>query len=291
MIFRLFTLFFCSLLFCNISAQRLDASDKSESSVRKYRSIINKNKQLVSFIEYSFTQRGVPKHMKNLAIIESHLDQRQVSSAGAAGVWQFMTGHANDLGLSEADRSDMYKSTKAATSSLIRLYNKYQNWVTVVAAYNCGEGNISKAMQRAGSKNYTVFKSFLPAETQNHVQKYLNASYATGELDEVLQDFYKTIPTTKIKSDQPEIDYKTFTENTLKNQDKLNLREMPINAGYNLSVILKYLQIDKNEFLKWNLALEKNLNETGEGILILPLELMDVFTINKYKILQESLNN
>lgn len=101
-----------------------------------------------------------------------------------------MTPHGNKYGLSERDRSDIYRSTKAAVNSLTNLYNKYGNWVTVIAAYNCGEGNIQKAINKAGSNKYTDFYMYLPAETINHVQKYLNASYASGELVEVLNDYY-----------------------------------------------------------------------------------------------------
>ena len=201
------------------------------------------------FIEYSFTQRGVPKHLRNLAIIESNLDKTQVSTAGASGIWQFMIGHANDYGLTESNRADMYKSTKAVTNSLINLYNKYQNWVTVVAAYNCGEGNVNKAMQKAGSKKYTDFDSYLPAETQNHVQKYLNACYATGELNAVLQDYYKTPVKVKDKPAEQSVDIKKFKENTQKNRAKIDLIETNINGAYRLDIILKYFKVDRVQFL------------------------------------------
>ncbi|KIA85485.1 lytic murein transglycosylase [Kaistella jeonii] len=282
-------LFSCVISSQNIFAQRLTATDTSEKSVRRYQNVINNNKQLVRFIEYCFTKRNIPKHMRNLAIIESGLDKSQVSSAGAAGVWQFMTGHANDYGLTESDRSDMYKSTKAVSNSLINLYNKYHNWVTVVAAYNCGGGNVNKAMQRAGSKNYTDFESFLPLETQNHVQKYLNACYATGELNSVLQDYYKTPVKQKETPNKQSVDIKKFKENTVKNQGKIDLMETTINGAYHLDTILKYLKIEKSQFLKWNPELERNLAQKGESILILPKNLMDMFTINKYRILTESL--
>lgn len=275
--------------FSELSAQTLGATDTSESSVRKYQNIINNNKQLVRFIEYTFTTKGIPKHMRNLAIIESHLDQNQVSAAGATGVWQFMTDHANEHGLTTSDRSDMYKSTKTAANSLINLYNKYKNWITVVAAYNCGQGNINKAMQKADSKQYADFAAYLPQETQNHVRKYLNACYATGELDAVLEDYYKrSLKAKKVKS-QETVDYEKFKANTIKNADKINLIQTPVNGGYDLDVIAKYLKIEKSEVLKWNPDLEKNLMERGEGILLLPRNLTDLFTINKYKILTDSL--
>ena len=287
---KYYLLLFCAICSTQVYAQRLEATDTSEQSVRKYQNIIKNNKQLVRFIEYSFTSRGIPKHMRNLAIIESHLNRHSVSVAGASGIWQFMEGHANDVGLTESDRNDMYKSTKAATSSLIRLYNKYRNWVTVVAAYNCGEGNISKAMTKAGSKKYTDFKNFLPAETQNHVQKYLNASYATGELEEVLQDYYKT-PTVKKKIEKKVI---VEAKSNIKAKEvtlqiSSDLGQTTINGAYHLDVIAEYLKISKDEILRLNPGIEKNLKERGESTLLLPKELMDTFTINKYKILASSL--
>lgn len=277
------------LSFSELSAQTLGATDTSESSVRKYQNIIKNNKQLVKFIEYTFTTKGIPKHMRNLAIIESHLDRNQVSVAGATGVWQFMIDHANEHGLTEADRSDMFKSTKTAANSLINLYNKYKNWITVVAAYNCGQGNINKAIQKAGSNKYTDFSQYLPLETQNHVQKYLNACYAFGELNAVLEDYYKRPIKAKSTKTKQTVDYEQFTANTIKNADKINLVQTPINGGYDIEVISKYLKIEVSEILKWNPDLEKNLVERGEGILNLPRNLMDLFAINKYKILTDSL--
>lgn len=138
---RKFLTFFLVLLITGHCAAQLTATDTSDKSVRYYRNIIQQNRQLVGLIEYTFTSRGVPKHLRNLAIIESGLNHNIESGAGAKGVWQLMTEHANHYGLSETDHSDMYKSTKTVVNSLINLYNKYWNWVTVVAAYNCGEGS------------------------------------------------------------------------------------------------------------------------------------------------------
>jgi membrane-bound lytic murein transglycosylase D len=118
----------------------------------EYKSIINANREIVDFIEYSLVQKGLPRHLRNLALIESHFNRNIASGAGAVGVWQFMTAHANQYGLTEQNRTDLYKSTKTAVS-LANLYKKYNNWITVVAAYNCGEGNIAKA---CGSKLYSI---------------------------------------------------------------------------------------------------------------------------------------
>lgn len=277
-------LMICMAVFCTMPAQ-LTATDTSARSVRHYRGIIQHNRQLVNFIEYTFTQRGVPKHMRNLAIIESGLDHNVVSHAGAKGVWQFMAEHANAYGLSEQDRSDMYKSTKTAVNSLINLYNKYGNWVTVVAAYNCGEGNIRKAMDKAGSDRYTAFSAFLPSETQNHVLKFLNACYATGELQQVLTDYYKT--SGAHTAARPT---KTITPSARHfKKNRSNLSETTLNSAYNIELIAQFLNTPVSKILSWNPQLEKNLSAHGESIFYLPRNLMLDFEINRNKILNASL--
>ncbi len=285
-------LIFCLLISFDAFSQQLTASDTSEKSVRHYQSIIKNNRQLVNFIEYTFRSRGVPKHMRNLAIIESGLDHQIVSHAGAKGMWQFMVDHANEYGLSDEDRSDMYKSTKTAAVSLINLYNKYGNWITVVAAYNCGEGNIQKAMNKAGSKKYTDFDAYLPLETQNHVKKFLNACYATGELDQVLSNYYKTPTPAKKVATKAKPVAKTEKISKAKTSNlviKDGLSDTTINAAYDLDVIADFFKISKTEILNWNPNIEKNLLEKGESQFFLPDNMMIEFKINKNKLLNSSL--
>lgn len=284
---------FSLLLSATIDAQ-LTASDTSEKSVRRYQNVIKNNRQLIRFIEYSLHSRGVPIHMRNLAIIESGLDHEIVSSAGATGLWQFMIPHANQYGLSAEDRTDMYKSTKTAVNSLISAYNKYGNWVTVVAAYNCGDGNIKKAMDRAGSKRYTDFAPYLPAESRGHVQKFLNASYATGELSQVLNDYYKTAPAPKKNTVAAKTKEPKQTEEKPKPVKKFvtgkkGFEEYTINSAYNIDVIAEFLKISKTDILKWNPNIEKKLAVTGESTFFLPENKMIEFKLNRNKILSDSL--
>lgn len=272
---------FFIILNSTYSAQGLTASDTSEQSVRRYQSVIKSNRQLVDFIEYTFVKKGIPRHLKNLAVIESGLDHTQVSHAGAKGLWQFMSGHANDYGLTDDNRTDMYKSTKTAAISLQNLYRKYGNWVTVVAAYNCGEGNIQKAMTKAGSRAYTDFAPYLPSETQNHVKKYLNAGYATGELEQILND-YRNFTTSK-KALAP--------FNSKYSNSQANLAETKLNGAFDIDEIAEWLDINKEEILAWNPKLEKELNEKGESNFYLPKDLMVNFLMNKNEILNNSLKN
>lgn len=279
---KLLLVTFCFFIPKNIFCQQLNASDTSESSIKRIQALINQNRELVKFIEYSLKSKGIPKHMRNLAIIESSLDHRVVSHAGAKGLWQFMVEHANHYGLADSERSDIYKSTKTVVHSLIHLYNKYGNWVTVVAAYNCGEGNIRKAMRKARSKKYTVFASYLPAETQKHVKKFLNACYATGELNEVLNDYYKTPSIKKTANIDTKNQY-------IRENPKKELAETFINSAYNLDKIAESLKISISDILKWNPQIEKNLVEKGESPLYLPNDTMVFFESNRNKILSESL--
>ncbi|ROH97647.1 lytic transglycosylase domain-containing protein [Chryseobacterium daecheongense] len=260
-----------------VKGQFLSASDTSESSVKRYKSIINSNKEIVEFIEYSLVQKGLPKHLRNLALIESHFDRTITSHAGAVGVWQFMTSHANQYGLSEQNRTDLYKSTKTAVISLASLYKKYNNWITVVAAYNCGEGNIAKAMSAAGSSQYHIFYKYLPEETINHVKKYLNACYATGELQSVLANYNNSRMNTVF-----------FAEGGSR-KNNASLSETEINAGFNLDVIADELKINVDEILAWNPGIMEELQNKGESLFYLPMDLMPDFLLKKNKILSRSI--
>lgn len=260
-----------------VNAQFLNASDTSESSVKRYKSIINSNKDIVNFIEYSLVEKGLPKHLRNLALIESHFNSNITSGAGAVGIWQFMTAHANQYGLTQQDRNDIFKSTKTAAISLGKLYKKYNNWVTVVAAYNCGEGNIAKAMASAGSTQYHVFYKYLPAETINHVKKYLNACYATGELQSVLSNYNSSRMNT------------VFFVNGGSKIDNSQLSETDINAGFNLNVIADELDVDMDKLLSWNPGINEELQQKGESTLYLPTDLMPDFLLRKNKILSRSI--
>lgn len=258
------------------NAQFLTASDTSESSVKRYKSIINANREIVDFIEYSLVQKGLPRHLRNLALIESHFNRNIASGAGAVGVWQFMTAHANQYGLTEQNRTDLYKSTKTATVSLANLYKKYNNWITVVAAYNCGEGNIAKAMTAANSTQYHVFYKFLPEETINHVKKYLNACYATGELQNVLANYNSSRMNT------------VFLVKGGSGKNNVQLAETEINAGFNLNIIADELDVEVDKLLSWNPNINDELQKKGEGTLYLPTDLMPDFLLRKTKILSRS---
>lgn len=124
----------------------------------------------------------LPLELKYLAVIESALNPTAGSRAGAKGLWQFMYGTGKAYGLKATslvdDRFDPYLATDAACRHLKDLYDLYEDWFLVLAAYNSGVGNVNKAIRRAGgTKNYWAIWPYLPAETRGYVPAFIAASY------------------------------------------------------------------------------------------------------------------
>ncbi len=127
--------------------------------------------------------QNLPLELKYLPIIESALNTTIVSRMGAAGLWQFMiaTGRMYGLEINSLidERLDPVKSTYAAARFLKDLYSIYGDWHLVIAAYNCGPGNVNKAIRRAGGKrDYWAIYPHLPAETRGYVPIFIAANYA-----------------------------------------------------------------------------------------------------------------
>lgn len=277
--------FFCSKEI--VSAQVLVVTDKSEAHARRIRSAINSNREIVNYIEYTLVSRGLPKHLRNLSLLESGFANSSVSHAGAVGIWQIMPGHASDHGLSQEDRADVYRSTQVAANSLTRMYNKYKDWITVLAAYNCGEGNVNKAMSQAGSKNYEDYYRYLPDETINSIRKYINACYVTGELNDLLRN----TRTGKAKATGKKVTVRKPQPRLAKEETgDPSLLKTQINAGYDLGVIADYVQATLIDINKWNPDLTTKLKEQPQTILYLPAKEMALFEANKNKILKLSLS-
>ena len=129
-----------------------------------------------------FDYYGVPNELKYMSIIESALNPRAYSRARAVGLWQFMYGTGRIYGLEinslVDERMDPIKSTHAAARFIRDLHNMYDDWLLAVAAYNCGPGNVNKAIRRAGGKkNFWEIYYYLPRETRGHVPAFIAATY------------------------------------------------------------------------------------------------------------------
>lgn len=125
----------------------------------------------------------LPMELKYLPVIESALYPKALSRAGASGLWQFMysTGKMYKLEINSYidERRDPVQSTQAAVKYLSDLYSIYEDWILVIAAYNCGPGNVNKAIRRSGGKkNYWDIYYNLPKETRGYVPSFIGAVYA-----------------------------------------------------------------------------------------------------------------
>ena len=125
---------------------------------------------------------GLPLELKYLPVIESALNPNAVSPVGAGGLWQFMNATGKRYGLKINsmidERRDAVKSSYAAAHYLSDLYNIFGDWSLVIAAYNCGPGNINKAIQRSGGKrDYWEIYPYLPSETRGYVPAFIAANY------------------------------------------------------------------------------------------------------------------
>lgn len=131
--------------------------------------------------EQTLEKHGMPSELKFLSLIESGLNPRIISYAGAGGLWQFMPATGREYGMHQDDyideRFDPVKSTDAACRYLKRLYNAFGDWEMALAAYNVGPGNVKRAMRRSGSGNFWGIYNFLPKQTRHYVPQFVAIMY------------------------------------------------------------------------------------------------------------------
>ncbi len=136
----------------------------------------------VPIFEEALDMYSLPLELKYLPVIESALDPRAVSHAGAVGLWQFMLDTGKRYGLEVNslidERRDPIKSSYAAAHYLSDLYAMFGDWNLVIAAYNCGPNAVNKAIHRAGgSRDYWAIYPYLPRETRGYVPAFIAANY------------------------------------------------------------------------------------------------------------------
>jgi membrane-bound lytic murein transglycosylase D len=154
--------------------------------------------------EEALARYDLPAELKYLPIIESALNPKIVSRAGASGLWQFMHGTGKMYGLEINsyidERNDPIKATDAAARYLRDLYAIYGDWHIVIAAYNCGPGNINKAVRRSGGKqSYWEIYSKLPKETRGYIPIFIAANYVMNYAQE--HNVFPVKPTFKLTTD------------------------------------------------------------------------------------------
>lgn len=172
-----------------VAAHKMVLNRHVAAYVKNY---IKKNNELLSDVRKKsespfkvmdnvFTSYNLPIELKYLAVIESELNPRAVSPVGAVGTWQLMPATAEILGLKVTRKNDerthLRKSTVAAAKYLRDLYNEFGDWLLVMAAYNGGPGPVYAAIKKSGSRNFYNLQYFLPAESREHVKKYIATHY------------------------------------------------------------------------------------------------------------------
>ncbi|OMQ12385.1 LysM peptidoglycan-binding domain-containing protein [[Flexibacter] sp. ATCC 35103] len=145
--------------------------------------------RLMSLSEYyfpifedAFAKQNVPLEIKYLAVVESALNPKAVSKMGATGLWQFMYGTGKQYALKIDsyidERSDPLKATAACSEYMTKMFSIFGDWELVLASYNSGPGNVTKAIRRSGGKTkYWDIRNHLPKETQGYVPAFLATMY------------------------------------------------------------------------------------------------------------------
>jgi len=230
---------------------------------------------------------GVPKEMKYLSVIESDLRPRLSSFVGAVGPWQLMDDEAKRFGLHTGrndDRCDYYKSTEVAAQLMKELYNRFGDWLLVVAAYNAGAGRVHKAITQAGSSNFWDLQYYLPEETRNHVKKFIGANYifegsgsvATMTADEAKYYF---------------ANFPVYNAMNLAPADTLNTVTTELSGRFTAATIASALQIDAGQFNRWNPAFDQTMLKGMSYTLRLPADKAAVFSQRKDEILMQSVRS
>lgn len=162
--------------------------------VRKYIiSYTTRNKGVISralgrsqvyfpIFEEALMRYNMPLELKLLPVIESALNPKARSKAGASGLWQFMyrtaLGYKLQMTSFIDQRFDPVLATDAACRYLLKLYGMYNDWNLALAAYNCGPGNVNKAIRKADSKDFWKIYPYLPTETRNYLPAFIAVNYA-----------------------------------------------------------------------------------------------------------------
>src|SRR5690606_17985921 len=172
---------------------------------RNYASHLSEMKGLASYyfpiFEKIFREVGIPSDIKYLAVIESSLNPHAVSRVGATGPWQFMYATAKGYGLQinsyVDERKDPIEATYAAANYLKEAYDIYGDWFLAIASYNCGMGNVNRAIRRSGKSTPTFWniRPYLPAETKNYIPSFIAISHVLGNPEKYPVDAsYTTFP-------------------------------------------------------------------------------------------------
>lgn len=190
--------------------------------------------------EEALAANDMPMELKYLPVIESALNPRARSHAGASGLWQFIysTGRIYKLEVNSFidERNDPYRSTQAAVTYLKDLYGIYGDWMLVIAAYNCGPGNVNKAIRRSGgTRNYWDIYYKLPKETRTYVPLFIAANYVFNYSKE--HNIYPICSTLPVMSDSIVVDEALHFDQICEKMDLSPEQLRDLNPQYKMDVI------------------------------------------------------
>lgn len=212
----------------------------------------------------------LPTNLKYLAIIESELSNTALSNKGAVGPWQFMAPTGRLMGLTinsrRDERKDLVKSTHAAAKYLKSLYRQYNDWLLVIAAYNGGGSRVDNAIRKSGSRDFWKLQHYLPAESRNHVKKFIAAQFVMESSDELV----------------PLLDIRNLTSDEIANTEVIN-----ITGKFKAVVIAKTLGMEESTFNLYNPGFDREVSAKGYDMRI-PKDKVNLFNTRREDLLYES---
>jgi membrane-bound lytic murein transglycosylase D len=237
--------------------------------------IIGRSYDYYPLFEAKLKEKGMPDELKHLAIVESALNPDAKSWAGAYGLWQFIPSTARLYKLRVDDEVDerlsAELSTEAALNFLSDLHRKYNDWHLAIAAYNCGPGNVNKAIKKAlaagKKKDFWSIKPYLPKETQSYVPAFIAACY-------MMNHFHAH----NLKAIDPQ-------------WHSVDWIEVSITDNLVLEELATALKLSPEEISCFNPSLEKSKNLIGKDkdiCLNLPITLHHVFYASEEEIYNKS---
>jgi membrane-bound lytic murein transglycosylase D len=265
-------------------------TDYTTKNRKHLMSIKDKGMPFFKLIDDIFTQHEIPTELKYLSVIESQLKTSAVSHMGAAGPWQFMPSTAKTYGLKitkyKDERCDYTKSTHAAARYLKYLYNEFGDWLLVIAAYNSGPGYVYNAIKKSKSRNFWDLQYYLPEESRNHVKKFISAHY-------IYEGNGGICTLTKAEAiDQIGSLVGYLLNRNLTAEELREATTTTISGKYRAAIIAKYINMDVEDFNRYNPQFDKLIDTEADGYeMKLPEEAMEKFVANKYPILNESVQS
>ena len=245
-------------------------------------------KPFFNMMDHVLIQNNLPRELKYIAVIESRLNPSSFSFAGAVGPWQFMPATAIRMGLKVSrymdERTNYIRSTQAAAKYLTELYNQFGDWLLVIAAYNGGPGNVLKAIRKTGSRNFWDLQYNLPAESRNHVKKFIGTHYifeGQGGL---------TTLTRAESNDHYGAKGGYAVNRSISEAEIIHAKEQIITGKYHSVVMAKILTMGIADFNRYNPDFDKIMASAKNSYqLKLPSEKMEEFNILRNQILGESI--